>query len=83
MIPCDSQLAIMACFRQSKTPENVNDFRGLLLLRGQDLNLRPSGYEPDGGSSPTDDTSISWIPIVLILDRNASNFLPILMIFGC
>ena len=34
-------------FRESKTPENTNAFRGLIWLRGLDLNQRPSGYEVD------------------------------------
>ena len=34
-------------FRESKSPENTNAFRGLIWLRGLDLNQRPSGYEFD------------------------------------
>ncbi len=41
--------------QKRKTPERVLSFKGLIWLRGQDLNLRPSGYEPDelpGCSTP-------------------------------
>ena len=32
-------------FRNQKALENINVFKGFQWLRGQDLNLRPSGYE--------------------------------------
>ena len=38
-----------------ENPANLLSWRGFLWLRGQDLNLRPSGYEPDelpGCSTP-------------------------------
>ena len=35
----------MTTGQKSKAPENINVSRGLEWLRGQDLNLRPSGYE--------------------------------------
>ena len=37
----------IAGLRNEKALENINVFKGFLWLRGQDLNLRPSGYEPD------------------------------------
>ncbi len=35
-------------FPETKTPRNVIFLRGLGWLRGEDLNLQPSGYEEEG-----------------------------------
>ena len=39
-------------------PCNRKDCRGLFELRGEDLNLRPSGYEPD--ELPDCSTPLQW-----------------------
>src|SRR4030095_1487412 len=36
-----------ACVRETARPRNLGDRGACLSLRGEDLNLRPSGYEPD------------------------------------
>jgi hypothetical protein len=50
------------CILKQKNPRKRYAFKGLIWLRGQDLNLRPSGYEPDelpGCSTPRQQLAIS------------------------